>query len=165
MARLTVLPAPSAFTRNHTYESNAIQEKTRSNYLSQFPFKDREFLHEGTFGYPLPGTGYNHMVPFGQTFGYERRPPTHQYVAFVPDYLDFNRVAEQQRYATYWDWMPNDPIDETQCSVAVYLSLQAGGISFQNNGCYTGGTMLPSTFDLYMKRESQSAANQVMQVY
>jgi hypothetical protein len=136
---------------------------SRNVILSQFPFiqtggKEKE----GTY---LPGWGLNRTQDFGATFASEKRQPNHEYTILVPDPLDFYATAASQRHASLWDCSPIFPT-QTQCSTAVWLSLEAGKVTFEPGQVYSfcGGTLLPNTVDEWLEKDStQSATTGVKQ--
>jgi RHS repeat-associated protein len=123
--------------------------------LSQFPFKKKTGGAEGTY---RAGMGYNRTISYADTFKEEApRKPSHRYMVLVPTPSEFYKVAGQQRAATYWNWDPTSS-DETQCSTAVWLSLEAGKVAFEKGQVYkaNGGTLMPSTVDGWLLEDSKA---------
>ena len=123
--------------------------------LSQFPFTERQGGEQSTFTFH-PGKGFNRKVSVANTFGYEKRNPNHRYQVAVPDAWRFYNVAAEQRAATYWDWWPTGA-DETQCSTAVFLSLQAGNVPFPSNAHYSM-YLRPDEFDQWMMEDARESS-------
>jgi hypothetical protein len=125
--------------------------------LSEFPFTKKVGGKQATV---RVGQGYNHNPPptFEETFGYEApHKPNHRYMVLVPKPSEFYKVAGQQRAATLWNWDPTSP-DETQCSTAVWLSLEAGKVTFEKGQVYkaNGGWLMPSTVDEWLLEDSKT---------
>jgi hypothetical protein len=130
---------------------------SREVILSQFPFTQKVGGKEGV--YSITGFGYNRKEDFVSTFADEKRQPSHEYTVSVPDPTDFNVMAAQQRAAWLWSRSPTRPV-ETQCSTAVWLSLEAGKVTLEKGQVYkaNSGTLWPSTVDDWLEEDAKDTA-------
>jgi hypothetical protein len=133
----------------------ATQTDSTNVILSQFPVN----LQGGEGLFSSDGLqacwGINQTFTYGQTMIEEQNTPT-VYEVYVPNVAAFNASVQQQWNAPLWAAEPNGTAS-VQCSTAVYASLVAGGVPLGSYG-YTGGTLMPSTFNSWMQSASKYGA-------
>jgi RHS repeat-associated protein len=90
--------------------------------LSQFP--------HGPFEDVTRGNGPNTMFTYGQTYKAEGRDEAARYEVFVDNDAAFDAAADAERAKKEWDWNPDST--QTQCSVAAWNPIAAGGVNGRN---------------------------------